>query len=207
MFSLLSTDRADMDQQAAVCEYKQMVDKRKIDISGKLDEIKRACGIEADATLADKLGTRSQNILNWRKRGAASGEWTRDALELIADRTGASTDWMLGRSEVAFPNGVKLKTAAPLEKRVQRTEADIDQARAALGALFEVLNRKLPELGLAAAYEEALEAVAPSEAYAEKGFHGLLAAFVGDLAELAEAAPAPARSRAARLPSGKKGAK
>jgi hypothetical protein len=206
-FSLLSTDRYAIDQQGESCDYKQMVDSaapNPSDVGEKLDHIKERCGIGSDADLAVALGLKSAQVVsNWRKRN----RWTDEAMTRIPQRTGASVDWMRGYSGNAFPNGVKLKIAAPPEKRVQRLEADIDQARNALYALFDVLNRKLPELKLAAAYDEALAAVAPSEAYAEKGFHGLLSTFVHALAESAAAAPAPARSGAARLPSAKKGAK
>ena len=68
-----------------------------------------------------------------------------------------------------------------------------------------VLEEKLP--GIAAAFHDALEAVAPSESYAQKGFHGLLSAGVETLAESAVKERAAVQSAEARRQAAKKVAK
>ncbi len=207
MFSLLSTDCVAVDQHADFGQYKHMVDKNKNaggTVSEKLDYIKVECGIDTDTELADILGLKSSQVINnWRKRNS----WTREAMDRIPDRTGASLDWLRGYGATAFPNGPKVKKAASLEKRVQRSEADIDQARKALFAMFSVLDSRLPELKLAEAYSAALEAVAPSAAYAERGFHALLSAGVDNLAEQAAEDEAVAQPREVHQRVSKKAAK
>lgn len=203
MFRLLSIDGLGVAQSRAQCENQRMVDKP-INVSAKLDEIKRASGFETDAQLAECVGVKGQNINNWRKR---KNGWTSDAMKRVPATTGASLDWMNDLSAVAFPNGVKVKLAAPIAKRVERAEGDIDQARKAMLAFLTAIEEAIPGRGVAAAFLQALEGVAPSESYAEKGFHALLASGVKSVAELAAAAQPAVPQRAAHQQAAKKRAR
>lgn len=200
MFSLLSTPCDNMAQQSQPCEHKRMVDKI-LNVAEKLDYIAKACGFTKKNELAKCIGVEPQNVENWRKRNS----WTKDGTLRLSKATGVSMDWLNDLSPVAFPDGVKVKIAAPIAKRVERLEGDIDQARTALLSLVAVIDAKIS--GLAAAFHDELEDSAPSDGYAEKGFHGLLLAGVESLVESAAAEQAAARSRGVPARVGKKASK
>lgn len=198
MFDLLSTRCAIVAQQHAPCEYEHMV--HKLTVAEKIAEIERACGFTKKNQLAKLLGLSPQGIDNWRKRG-----WTKDAMILLPEKTGVDPRWMNDQSSVAFPDGVKVKPTMTIEQRLTRSEADMDQARNAMAALSEALELKLP--GITALFEAKLDTVAPSEAYAEKGFHGLLAAWLEHTRETAEAAQAISPAAEARKSAARKHAR
>lgn len=167
---LLSTTCDVVAQHGSYRHHKQMVDK-KPNAAAKLDYVAKACEFPTKNAFAKALGVAPQNIDNWRKRGL-----TKDAERLLSKTTGVSMDWLNDLSDVAFPHGIKIKIAAPLSKRVERVEMDIDQARESMAALVDALESKLQ--GITALFLAHLKGSAPTEAYAEKGFHGLLEAYL-----------------------------
>lgn len=179
-----------MAQQGQPCEYKRMVDTEKNPgARAQIEEIERACGFRKRSDLSRLIGVSPQRVDNWRKRG-----WTKDALILLPDKTGVDPRWMNGQSKVAFPDGVKVKPLMTVEQRIGRVETDIDQARNVMAALFVALESKLQ--GIGEVFESALHDVAPSKDYSQKGFHGLLLAWLAHRKEIAEAAQASSQADA-----------
>jgi len=129
-----------------------------------LDRILQDCGYASYNELADEIGESGANVNAWMTRNSPYG---RTGAPMLHDKTGANINWLMARSDDAFPDGPKINPALKTA-RVYGSLNEIRKQILEFARALAVTNKEL-----AVAWKERLEAAEPAE-YQEKAFRGLL---------------------------------